>query len=315
MKGFDAEFGSLEQYILVITERIWEGRRLDDIRRYYSDDCVVETPLGISQGIAPVIDGTRATLAEFPDRQLLGEDVLASGDASQGYLSSHRIFSPMTHLGSGRFGPASQRPVRARTVADCVCRDNRIVHEWLVRDHAAMAQQVGLKPDELAARWLVQQPQWTPPQPTTAPAPYQAELSGHPLAEAARRFVQACWTGDAQALRSLSDRAVASALPGGLDVVGWHDLEASLGGWLQCFSPEPPRIEHLSVIERPQRAPAANLRWRARLRHTGAGRFGEPTGRSVDVLAIQHLEWHGSRVARQWLLIDEVAVWMQLLTP
>jgi hypothetical protein len=33
----------------------------------------------------------------------------------------------------------------------------------------------------------------------------------------------------------------------------------------------------------------------------------------VDVLAIEHQEWHGPRMARQWLLIDEVALWMQLL--
>jgi predicted ester cyclase len=313
MNGFDAEFESLEHYILVITERIWEGRRLDDISRYYSDDCVVETPLGISQGIAPVIEGTRATLAEFPDRELLPEDVLVSGDSVQGYLSSHRIFSPMTHRGSGRFGAASQRAVRARTIADCVCRDNRIVHEWLVRDHAAIAHQIGLRCEELAARWLEQQPTWSQPQATTAPQPYQPELSAHALAQMASRFVRVCWAGDAQSMRALSERALSSALPGGLQLVGWQDLQDQLDAWLQCFSVERIDIEHASVCERPQRAPAVNLRWRAQFRHSGVGRFGEPTGRTVEVLAIQHLEWHGSRVARQWLLIDEVAIWMQLL--
>ena len=32
MKGFDAEFHDLDHYIRVITDRIWEGRRLEDIR-------------------------------------------------------------------------------------------------------------------------------------------------------------------------------------------------------------------------------------------------------------------------------------------
>ena len=48
MKGFDAEFPDLDTYIRVITARIWEGRRLEDIRRYYADPCIVETPTGVT---------------------------------------------------------------------------------------------------------------------------------------------------------------------------------------------------------------------------------------------------------------------------
>jgi hypothetical protein len=309
--GFDPEFQDLEHYILVITERIWEGQRLGDIHRYYSDDCVVETPLGISRGIAPVIDGTRATLAEFPDRELLGEDVLVSGEAATGLLSSHRIFSPMTQRGDGRFGPASGRPVQARTIADCVCRDNRIVHEWLVRDHGAIARQLGWRLPDLARAWLAQQPLWTPPAPTVAPAPYRPTRSDQPLAQRSCEFALGGWHGDAAL--ALCDRAVESALPGGETVHGLAALQAHWQSWREALALEALVIEQATVCERPQRAPVVALRWRARLRHSGGGRFGEPTGRTVDLLAIQHLQWHGPRIARQWLLIDEVALWMQLL--
>ena len=54
MKGFDAEFRDLDHYIRVITDRIWEGRRIDDIRLYYAADCAVETPSGVT--IAPFRD-------------------------------------------------------------------------------------------------------------------------------------------------------------------------------------------------------------------------------------------------------------------
>ncbi|MFM2187226.1 MAG: hypothetical protein RIR43_1798, partial [Pseudomonadota bacterium] len=80
MKGFDPEFQNLDHYIRVITDRIWEGRRLEDIRRYYGGDCAVETPSSVSIGIEPVIEGTRRTLQAFPDRRLLAEDVIISGD-------------------------------------------------------------------------------------------------------------------------------------------------------------------------------------------------------------------------------------------
>ena len=47
MKGFHAEFKNLDDYIRVITDRIWEGRRLQDIHLYYSDPCVVETAMSV----------------------------------------------------------------------------------------------------------------------------------------------------------------------------------------------------------------------------------------------------------------------------
>lgn len=48
-----------------------------------------------------VVGATMATLAEFPDRTLLGEDVIWSGSPEQGMLSSHRILSTATHMGDG----------------------------------------------------------------------------------------------------------------------------------------------------------------------------------------------------------------------
>ena len=71
LPGFDAEFTSLDDYIRVITARIWEGRQVDTIHRYYSADCTVITPAGTSQGVDAVVRGTLETLHQFPDRRLL----------------------------------------------------------------------------------------------------------------------------------------------------------------------------------------------------------------------------------------------------
>ena len=194
MLGFDPEFRDLDQYIRVITDRIWEGRRLDDIHRYYSADCAVETPSGVSIGVAEVVDGTRATQAAFPDRRLLAEDVIVSGDEAGGYLSSHRIFSPMTHAGPGAFGPASGKPVFVRTIADCVCSHNRIVHEWLVRDQAAIALQTGQTVQGLAQRWLddkAGQPRLAMPD---APAPYRSFIDTQAEAAAWADASRALWS-------------------------------------------------------------------------------------------------------------------------
>lgn len=316
MKGFDAEFRSLDDYIRVITERIWEGRRLDDIRRYYSADCAVETPSSVSIGVEPVMDGTRATLLAFPDRRLLAEDVIVSGDEEGGYLSSHRIFSPMTHAGPGAFGAPSGKPVHARTVADCVCVNNRIVHEWLVRDQAAIARQTGQHERDVAQRWLNERGGFAKPAMPAAPAPYRSFISTHPLASAYAQGLQTLWlSGDSSAWAQTHHEQVISALPGGECAVGSVALRAFWAGLQSALPAAHFEVEHLVANERPGRATVLALRWRVQALHSGGGRYGQPSGRAVEVLGIAHAEIEHGRVLREWLLIDDIALWMQVLKP
>jgi predicted ester cyclase len=317
MKGFDPEFQNLDHYIRVITDRIWEGRRLDDIRRYYGENCAVETPSSVSIGIEPVIDGTRATLAAFPDRRLLAEDVLSSGDDQGGFLSSHRIASPMTHAGPGAFGPASGRPLFVRTIADCVCIDNRIVHEWLVRDQAAIARQIGRHERELAAAWLAQRGGWHKPPMPPAPPPYVSFIDTHPLAQRYASLLHAQWleteSTAEQALRERADAGVISALPAGEAAVGVPALRLFWSGMAQALRAQSFSVEHLTLNQRPGRADAIALRWRVQAVHGGPGRYGAPSGAAVEVLGISHAELEGGHIVREWHLIDDVALWMQVL--
>ena len=61
------------------------------------------------------------------------------------------------------------------------------------------------------------------------------------------------------------------------------------------------------------------LRFRAQTVHEPltleAQRFGKGTGRPVELLGIVHAELFRGRVLRQWVLLDEVALWMQILAP
>ena len=95
MAGFDPKFKTPEDYILGCTYEIWEERGVGLITdSYYSADCVVKTPLGVSNTVAAVVSGTLATLAEFPDRQLLAEDMiigLKSADSDLHDLTAHQL--------------------------------------------------------------------------------------------------------------------------------------------------------------------------------------------------------------------------------
>ena len=91
MKGFSDRFTDFPDYILGITQEIWEHRNLATLHHYYAPDIPVRSPGSIVFGNEGVIGATMATLAEFPDRRLLGEDVIWSGSPEEGMLSSHRI--------------------------------------------------------------------------------------------------------------------------------------------------------------------------------------------------------------------------------
>ena len=101
MKGFETEFKDLKDYILKITYRIWEERGVERIRDYYGENAPVKTPTRVSDKVEEVISSTYETLKMFPDRQLLGEDVIGSEDEPGTFYSSHRILSSATHLGDG----------------------------------------------------------------------------------------------------------------------------------------------------------------------------------------------------------------------
>ena len=140
-------------FILGITFEIWEQRGVDLIHRYYAPDVEVFSLEGLISGAQAMVDGTRATLEAFPDRLLVGDNVVWSGDRESGFYSSHRITSPMTNRGPSPFGPATGRRVHITNIADCVVENGVITREWLLRDNLSLVRQLGIDAAE-AARGL-----------------------------------------------------------------------------------------------------------------------------------------------------------------
>jgi predicted ester cyclase len=171
MKGFDPKYTDFPDYILSITREIWEGRGIASLQDYYAPDIPVRSPSGLVTGNAGVIAATMATLAEFPDRTLLGEDVIWSGTPEAGMLSSHRIHSTATHANPGVYGAATGKRLHYRIIADCHARNNVIDDEWLIRDQGAIVRQLGWEPKAFA-RDLIEREGG----PETCPRPFTPEL-------------------------------------------------------------------------------------------------------------------------------------------
>jgi predicted ester cyclase len=319
LEGFDSEFDDLTDYILTITRRIWEERGIDLIHRYYAADGPVRAPGGLVVGADAVVAATLATLSEFPDRQVIGTDVIGWGGPATGWLSSHRILSTMTHLGDGPHGKATGRRLTVPVIADCWCKDNKIVEEWLIRDSAAFALGLGLEPKDLAMAQVARETAaggpvvyWTPERDVASAFDPPVERDGP--AGAYADGLAALWADKAlRRIPELYDRGATVTVAGNRALIGWDAVDRFYVGYLAAFPDAAFALDSLIAEERPGRPLRVAARWSLSGTHTGWGAFGPPTGVPVHVMAISHAEIRDGRIVAEWTVTDEVAIWKQIL--
>lgn len=312
----------LPDYIIGITKEVWEDRGIATLHDYYAPEIVVRSPGSVVTGNVDVIGATMSTLAEFPDRTLLGEDVIWSGDADTGMLSSHRLLSQATHAGDGVYGRATGKRLTYRILADCHVQGTQIDDEWLIRDQGAIVRQMGWTPEDYAADLIAREGgarscvrPLTPE--TDRPGPYAGTGNDDPwgvrLAETLERIMAA----DMRAIPERYDRACQLEYPGG---VTGHGIAEPDRFWMRLRAAFPRaefRVEHRIGREDPLMPPRAAVRWSLWGRHEGWGGFGAPTGAMVYVLGGTHAEFgpwgpDGWSIRREWTLYDETAIWKQI---
>ena len=318
MKGFDPKFRDFPDYIIGITKEIWEDRGIATLHHYYAPDIVVRSPAGVVTGNQGVIAATMATLAEFPDRTLLGEDVIWSGTPEDGMLSSHRLLSTATHLGDGLYGKATGRKLVYRIIADCHAIANQINDEWLIRDQGAIVRQMGWDPRDFARDQIAREggPETCvrPLTPATdRPGPYKGTGNdnawGAKLADLLTRIMGA----DMAAIPRIYDRAAQLEYPGGVTGHSWGDADRFWMSLRAAFPDAAFAIHHTIGRDDPMMPPRAAVRWSLHGKHSGWGAFGAPTGAEVYILGITHAEFGPWGLRRDYTLFDETAIWKQIL--
>ena len=94
--------------------------------------------------------------------------------------------------------------------------------------------------------------------------------------------------------------------------MGWGDAEAF---WLALRSSFPSatfQVHHRIGRDDEGLAPRSALRWSLTGTHDGWGAFGAPTGASVHVMGICHAEFGPWGLRREYVLLDEIAIWKQI---
>jgi len=317
MKGFDPKFKDFPDYIIGITKEIWEDRQIATLHHYYTDDIVVRSPAGVVVGNKGVIAATMATLAEFPDRTLFGEDVIWSGTPEDGMLSSHRIITTATHSGDGVYGAASGTKLRYRIIADCHAINNAINDEWLIRDQGAIVRQLGYEPLDYAREMIAKEggadTASHPFHPKNDIAgPYKSKGNDNAYGQQYADILTRIMGADMAAIPACYDRACQLEYAGG--VTGHsHDFADQFWMGLRASFPSAKfEIHHQIGRDDPMMAPRAALRWSLTGKHDGFGSFGTPTGAEVHIMGASHAEFGPWGLRREYVLFDETAIWKQI---
>jgi predicted ester cyclase len=318
MKGFDKKYVDFPDYILKITKQIWEGKDVESIGKFYTDNIPVRSPFGITYGNKPVIEATYNTLKEFPNRQLLGEDVIWNGNDDVGYHSSHRILSKGTHLGDGFYGKPTGKDIYYRVIADCACKDNQVYDEWIVRDQGAMVRQIGYSPKEFAqimidkeggvfnAKKLFDKSEVKPSD--YHPEDVRINSAGEKYSKILNSVFEANY--------DFSDYNRASSIfwPGNKLGHGREDVAKFWNSLKSIFTEIKFTIEHVGYLDEPIKNPRASIRWFLEGIHSNdSDDYGKKTNSKLFIMGINHVELNKDGIIREWVLFDEVAIWKQIL--
>ena len=318
MKGFDKKYKTFPEYILKITKQIWEDKDVNSIANFYTKNIPVRSPFGVTYGYKPVIDATFATLKEFPNRQLLGEDIIWNLDSDSGYHSSHRILSKGTHLGEGSYGKPTGKDIYYRVIADCACKNNQVYDEWIVRDQGAMVRQLGFTPKEFAKKIIeneggLEQANELFNSKSDTKSEYKPNIAPkNSIGVKYSIILNKIFTSD----YNFSDYARAASIywPGNKIGHGREDIEKFWKSLKEAFSNFKFSIEHIGYLEEEGKNPKASIRWFLNANHSNkTSDFGKATNKNIFIMGINHAEIIDENVIREWVLFDEVAIWKQIL--
>ena len=315
-KGAYGPDDDLVDYILGITFEIWEERGIELIDQYYGPQTVVYALDGITRGSAAMIDGTAAMLVAFPDRLLLGDDVIGKGDCHSGY-SSHRVLSPMTNAGDSMFGPATGRQVRIMNMADCVVEEGVIVREWLARDNLALVTQLGFDARDSAK--LIKEghstelTDWFASETGRLNAG-QTEAGESDANVDSQTLLQALWLSGDESILNIAYHPYAVMHRSPVETIsGRSDVSTHYGQLRNAFDFSAASIDHTAEQPGGNDVNSVAVRWTVAGTHVGDYLGIKATGKPVLIMGVTHRRIVSGRIAIEWTVFDSLGVMAQLL--
>lgn len=302
LPGFDSKYYNIVDYILKITEVIWESKEIEVIYDTYEKEILIHAGARKIIGVDKVIRGTNDTLASFPDRKMGAEAVIWSTDNQGDFYSSHRILSTATNLGDTAYGKATNKKISFRTVADCKIINNKIYEEWLVRDNLHILQQLGFDPVVMAKRDLTYKEN---PISISVNSIEEIEI---PVVSDPESLVYALimnvWK--AKNLTVIEDYFMKNSVLHAVcnqNVVGIDSIKGYVGSVVNSFKEVTINVDRITSNRKGNLTEIA-ARWYIRGKTTKEGVFGVDSIEEVFVPVISHYIIENGKISNEWMVYD-----------
>lgn len=324
MRGFEDGYADIVDYIVRATHRVWEERDVGYIYELYRHDCVVRDDAGVIFGRDRVIENTLQLIAAIPDIRLIAAEVIWAGDDETGFHTSHRVLLTGANTGWSGFGPPTGRRVQFWLTANCVAIANEIFREHVIYNTSSLVRQLGFDVVETARRLAGALPPdafvhgagepWrllgqgkpehmAPP----SPEPFDPE-------DFVRRMLHTVWNWRMVGMaREFYAPALRYFGPTDRSIVGLGEFQAHVIATLAMFPDLAITVDDVYWMGNDAEGYAVSVRWSAAGTHRGAGIYGMPTGRRVDLWGIsQYVIRHGT-IQEEWTMFNEFQVLQQIV--
>ena len=108
MRGFEDTYVDIVDYIVRITDRIWEDQDVGYIYDTYAPAAASTTTAGRSTASSAWSRARCSPSTPSPTRRHYADDVIWAGNEDEGFATSHRAINIGHHLGPWRWGPADR---------------------------------------------------------------------------------------------------------------------------------------------------------------------------------------------------------------
>ncbi|MCC0063176.1 MAG: ester cyclase [Defluviimonas sp.] len=326
LRGFDACYTDIVDYIVRCTHKIWDERDVGLIYSHYTHNCVVYGTMGTVYNREDMVRDTIQRLVTFPERRGMATQVIWRGNEDEGFYTSHLVTGSGRHTQDGHIGPATGKPFVSRTIADCMVLENKIYREWIVADTLAILLQLGIDhhayADEIAQslhakgqrsidmgenRRMVGQ---YPPEAEADVSIAHNEIETWTLRWMHEVFNRRMFGGLAQVLAPNCQfhGPLMTELYGQAAVI--HQTLGLIGSIPDAgFTPQ-----HICSVESEEGGHKVAVRWILEGHHLGHGilrHIGKPDGARLQIMGISHFHIKDGKVHDEWRVYDELALMVQ----
>ncbi|GAA0181001.1 ester cyclase [Clostridium sediminicola] len=321
--GFDPKYNDFVHYILGITHEIWEEKGLGVIYDTYSNNIAIHTSSGTSYGVSGVITSTLQNIHMFPDRKLVGQNVVWSENTDGSFFSSHRILNIATNHGDNSYGKATGKKVAYRAIADCMAINNRIFEEWVLRDNLWIVKQLGYDPHEVAKKLATVTKNAGPALQSKFGIGESMEGQFYPelykakddsVGEMVLQMVSEIW--GYKLINKVKDYYHDNAVNHficNMDLNGYDEIQGMFVSLFASFPNAAIEVDRVTCNGRgAENSWDVAVRWRINGVHEGYGYFGDPSGNRIEIMGINHYHIIDNKVKEEWVLFDGLEVLRQI---